>query len=233
MPRIIFKIDLREDANNWVRIIQQPGHQFGRTQADMLFGVPKDLIKKVRSLPKEKAVNFVEDYLKKKKENFIHSLKANKGLLEMYFQEKGWELFSLIAGTTERPIYVNTFRCTFTLMASCPYNTKYHWFMVAAKRPMASQIMNICHEILHLQFLFYYHDYCVEKGLSEKQLDDLKEAITFILNDKQFEKFFLARDIGYLNHQKLRTKLEKIWKKDKNFERFLDRAIAIVKTGKY
>ena len=229
MPNIIFKIDLKQDAQNWVRIIQQTKHTFGRPKSDMLFGVPKDLVKKVAKMPKDKASNYVYRYLMQKRPNFIKGLKTNKGLLEFYFNEKGIGLFSAIAGITSKPIYTGTFHCTFTLMTSCPYDTRYHWFMVAAKRPMPSQITNICHEILHLQFLYYYRDYCLERGLSEKQLDDLKEAITFMLNDKSFEEFYLAQDFGYPNHQQLRQVLEKIWKKDKNFQRFLDKAIKVMK----
>lgn len=59
-------------------------------------------------------------------------------------------------------------------------------------------------------------------------MDDLKEALTFILNT-DFNDLLLVEDKGYPAHQKLRKKLKKIWEKEKNFNKFLDKAIMLMK----
>jgi hypothetical protein len=113
----------------------------------------------------------------------------------------------------------------------CPYDEKENWFMVSMWHSILADITTICHEILHLQFLYYYREYC-QKFLSEKEIQDLKEALTFLLNTN-FNDLILSHDMGYLVHKKLRVKLEKIWKKEKDFGNFLDKAIQIVKNRKF
>ena len=109
----------------------------------------------------------------------------------------------------------------------CPYNAKEKMFMISMWHPIKGNITTICHEIFHLQFLYYYEDYC-RKFLSGPQKEDLKEVLTFMLNT-DFNDLIINKDSGYPNHQKLREKLKKIWCKDKNFKRFLDKAIKITK----
>lgn len=229
MPQIIFKIDLKQDAKNWVRIAKMKRPRFGRSRKDLIGNVPKDLLKKLAALPKNKAEFLAYKHLDKNSKNFLPGLKANKELLEFYFKSKGNDLFRTLAKVTGKPIYAKKFTATFTLMTSCPYDPKYDWFMVAANRPVPRQITNICHEILHLQFIHYYQDYCFDKGLTAKQFQDLKESTTFLLNEPAFKKFLLAPDRGYPNHQELRRRLKRIWNNEKDFNKFLDRAIELTK----
>jgi len=94
------------------------------------------------------------------------------------------------------------------------------------------QLTTIYHELLHLQFLYYYEDYLKEKGLKKKQIEDLKESLTFLLNEPEFEEVILVKDKGYPSHQLLRKKLRKVWQREKNFRKFLDKAIKIIKKEK-
>ena len=97
--------------------------------------------------------------------------------------------------------------------------------MVSMWHSIPFSITTICHEVMHLQFLFHYRKYLVKKGLQEEQIQELKEALTFLLNEKEFNGMILCSDNGYPEHQKLRKKLQKIWTKDKDFGKFLNRAI--------
>ena len=99
--------------------------------------------------------------------------------------------------------------------------------MISKWQPISANILTVCHEIFHLQFLYYYEDYC-RKFLSGEQKEDLKEAITFILNT-DFGDLLVSYDNGYPGHKELREKLKSIWLKEKNFKRFLDKAIKITK----
>jgi hypothetical protein len=111
----------------------------------------------------------------------------------------------------------------------CPYNQKENWFMVSFWHSTPSSITTICHEIMHLQFLHYYQNYLKKKELKDNQIEDLKEALTFLLNEPEFEEIILSNDFGYPEHIQLRKKLRKIWRKDKNFKNLIDRAILLIK----
>jgi len=61
-----------------------------------------------------------------------------------------------------------------------------------------------------------------KKGLKNNQIEDLKESLTFLLNEPEFEEIILSEDTGYPEHIKLRKKLKSIWLKDKNFQNLID-----------
>lgn len=111
----------------------------------------------------------------------------------------------------------------------CPYSEKENWFMVSMWHSIPLSITTICHEILHFQFLKYYKKYLEKKGLKNDQIEDLKEALTFLLNETEFEGIILSQDNGYPKHQELRKKLRNIWSKNKNFQNLIDEAIGIIK----
>ncbi|KPJ55610.1 hypothetical protein AMJ49_06730, partial [Parcubacteria bacterium DG_74_2] len=75
----------------------------------------------------------------------------------------------------------------------------------------------ICHEIFHFQFLYYYANFCRKQGLNKKQIEDLKEALTVLLNIEEFDNIILVEDVGYPDHQVLRQKILNIWKKGRDF----------------
>ena len=228
MPKIHFKIDLKQDARNWARTVKMKRHPFGRNKKEMLEKIPAGLRRKMKPVSRDQAIKMAYGYLKSNSVDFLDELEANKGLLEYYFNNKGNSLFKEIAKLTGKSIYTKNFYATFTLMTSCPYDPASNWFMVAAPRPMSRQITNIFHEILHLQFIHHYRKYCLKKGLTEKQFQDLKEAITFLLNEPVFKKYGLAPDRGYPNHQELRKELKKIWQKQRKFKIFLDKSIELM-----
>lgn len=101
--------------------------------------------------------------------------------------------------------------------------------MVSMWHSIPFSITTICHEMLHLQFLFYYKEYLQKNGLNNDQIEDLKESLTFLLNEPEFEKIILCQDEGYPEHKELRKKLQKIWLKEKDFQKLIDKAIVIIK----
>jgi hypothetical protein len=89
-------------------------------------------------------------------------------------------------------------------------------------------MQQICaHELLHMQFIRWFQTKCSE--LTKKQEDDLREALTFLLNEKEFIDLISVRDGGYPLHQKLREKLSEEWRKTRDFDKFLPKAIEITK----
>ena len=100
--------------------------------------------------------------------------------------------------------------------------------MVTAFSNHANQIYVVAHEFMHLQFIHWYKKYCLKKGLTNKEFWSIQEAITFLLNEPEFKDIISFQDKGYKSHQIIRKELKNIWKKDKNFKSFLDKAIDCV-----
>ena len=226
MSKVKFHYDFKKDAWSWV-LIAKDKNLWGLNWRAQVAHIPNELLKKIKSTSFSRAQKLVEDYIQKHpkkvyKEKIIYS--------EMKSLEKLWrivekEYFRTLSNITQKPIFTDEFGCFFTTDFMCPYNDKKNWFMVSMWHSIPFSITTICHEVMHLQFLFHYRKYLVKKGLQEEQIQELKEALTFLLNEKEFNGMILCSDNGYPEHQKLRKKLQKIWTKDKDFGKFLNRAI--------
>jgi len=231
MPKVIFRYDLKKDAWAWVVFARRKSKIYGLK--NRLNFIPPELLKKIRGKKKKSAEKLVHDYLinnpKKKIRRIV--IEKEKDVLRNIWRELENRFFKKLEKITQKPIFTSNFKCYFTTGFMCPYNEKENWFMVSMWHSIPMNITTICHEILHLQFLHYYKKYC-QKFLSKKQTEDLKEALTFLLNT-DFNDLILSRDMGYPVHKKLRLKLEKTWKKEKNFKNFLDKAIEIVENREF
>lgn len=227
--KIIFRIDYQKDAWNYVRIAKLEHHDYGADLGKITSGIPADLLTNLRHADEAGAKSLAEKYLLDNKENFLPDLQTSKRGLEEYFSKHGLEIFITIEKLFSRTIHTSEFSCSLTTLSSCPYDVDSDWFMVYYKWPTNGQARCVVHEILHLIFHHYWTDYCLEKGLSKKQFQDLKEALTFLLNEPVFSKFGLGTDYGYPNHQELRAELKKLYDQDKDFDRFLEKATALVK----
>ena len=64
-----------------------------------------------------------------------------------------------------------------------------------------------------------------------KQSDNLKEALTILLNEPEFDAVILSEDRGYPKHQELRNKLRQSWRENRNFQRLVKEAILEIKTN--
>ncbi len=228
-PTVKFSINLREDAANWVRVGQKKRMTYGRSLADFTAEIPKPVLRGIRSRSRGRAIVYVHRYLRGRRPLFQVDLEAMKVFLEQYIGKYGAGLFNEISKLTGKPLYRKTFYATFTLLSTCPYNPDRHWFMISAKRNMAKQVNTIAHEIFHLQFIHYYYEHCRRQGLSESQFQDLKEALTVLLNEPRFDKYHLGLDVGYSAHQQLRRDILRLWRKKTAYKVFLDGCISATK----
>ncbi|MEK7202725.1 MAG: transglutaminase domain-containing protein, partial [Patescibacteria group bacterium] len=77
------------------------------------------------------------------------------------------------------------------------------------------------HELLHFQTYAYWQKEVLKK-LSKEEFENLKEALTVVLNEE-----FMDLDKGYLMHRDLRKELLKYWKKNKDFNKLIKYGIKI------
>lgn len=226
MNKVKFDYDLKKDAWSWV-LIAKDKNLWGLNWRDQIAQISEELLVRIEKSSFYRAQKIVEDYIKKdsKKEYRRKMMYA-----EMKALEKSWRIveknyFKMLSKITNNPIFINNFGCYFTTGLVCPYNEKENWFMVSMWHSIPFSITTICHEVMHLQFLNYYRKYLKDRGLKNDQIEDLKESLTFLLNEPEFENIILSQDIGYPEHVELRKKLKNVWSKDKNFKNLLDKAV--------
>lgn len=231
MARVIFRIDPHEDARWWVYFATKKEGTYGRPLSWFTQDIPAPILKQLRKLSPAKARQFIEPHIQQRMNKAKIDFEAIKYFLEEYMKKRGSILLDEVAKLTGKPMYAQTFYAYFTLLNICPYDKHRRLFMVTANRNMPRQLMTICHEIMHFQFIHYYEKYCRRAGLSATQFQDLKEAMTVLLNEPQFRKYHIAFDQGYTAHQELRRQIAGYWRQRRSYEKFLDRCIAATKNN--
>lgn len=229
-PKANFSYDLKKDAWSWV-VIAKSKDLWGLNWKYQVAHIPDDLLVKIKKNNFAQAQKIVEKHIKEnpraKYKNLV--VREERQALEKAWRSVEKKYFDALAKITQRPIFTENFGCYFTTGVMCPYSEKENWFMASMWRSIPASITTICHEVMHLQFLHYYRDHLKEKGLKKNQIENLKEALTFLLNEREFDEIILCDDNGYPEHQKLRKKLRKIWRKDRNFEKLLKKGVLLVK----
>ena len=230
MSHINFYYSIDKDAENWIdRIFNQENITF-ISQKDIIDKYPKNLLNRIQAVNNyEEAKQIVTNFLKN---DAINSNKAFVIEEELKALKSSWKarenhFFVALEKILEKPIYTENFSGYITTFFKCPYSEKENWFMVNFWSSLPEQITTIAHEILHLQFLHQYRS-ILEKSLDEEKIQVLKEALTFLLNEKEFYGILLKPDKGYEDHAILRKKLKDLWRESREFHLFLLEAMEIV-----
>lgn len=229
MSKVNFKYDYKKDAWSWVVVAKDNRDKWGMDWKRKVNFIPQHLLDKILKNDYKKAENLVAKYIVSNPKKKIYQIVIKEQLkaVENIWGKIEKEYFKRLAKVTQKPIYWNNFKCYLTTGQMCPFNTEQKLFTISKWQPISANITTICHEIFHLQFLHYYGDYC-RKFLSSEQVGALKEIITFILNT-DFGDLIPSWDMGYPGHKELREKLKAVWLKEKDFKKFLDKAIKITK----
>ena len=217
---IKFLYDINKDAQNWVKTVKEIKPSWGINYEEETKMVPKNLKSKILKTNKRKAEELVKNYFRSrpyfkfKKKIISSEIKA----IEEIWGNKEKNFFKILEKLTKRPIFSSTFIAYFTTMFICPYDGKhYKWFMLSMWHSLPFQITIICHEIFHFQFLHYYADFCKKQELNKAKIEDIKEALTVLLNTEEFDNIILNEDMGYSHHQILRQTILNIWQENKPF----------------
>lgn len=231
MTKVLFDYNIKNDAWSWV-LIAKDKDLWGLDWRDQVAHIPEELLVKIKKSSFSRAEKLVEQHIKK---DPLKSFKNKILFSEMQVLEQTWKsvenkYFKILSDLTKQPIFTKQFKCYFTTGLMCPYNEKENWFMVSMWHSLPFSLTTICHELMHLQFLYYYKDALKEQGLKNTQIEDLKEALTFLLNEPEFSEIILCQDSGYPEHQELRKKLKKIWLKEKDFSKLINKAVSIIKS---
>lgn len=103
----------------------------------------------------------------------------------------------------------------FTSFSMSPYNIKNDLFYMFVNRtilPNKKEYLELAnHELMHLFFHYYFEKKFVKHKIPKKDINDIKEALTVLINDKGYEK-----------HKALRQEILKQWKKEKDFNKLME-----------
>lgn len=127
----------------------------------------------------------------------------------------------------KKPFPYNSMRGVISSADRFGYSTNGHWFAIGMRQNKFIAIDIATHELMHFMFHKYYWKTCSDKGLSEKQIWDIKEAFTVLLN-LEFSDIRFEPDYGYPEHKNIREAIEKSWKKNSDFGKTLESAIKAV-----
>jgi hypothetical protein len=219
------------DAKNWVRVWNKPTESFGVSADRVLAFIPFDVRKRIKGKGEKQQIKIVEKYLREQK-SLMRFLPHAASALQMVWDKTEPRFFKALSKLTHKPVSSKMFKAELTTASLCPYNTQHNWFMVDAYASLGRQVTVVAHEIFHLEVLRWYQKECFEQGLSEKQFEDLKEALTVLLNGSEFEDVLVCPDHGYEKHIDLRIAIEKQWKKKADFETLLKKIIQQMRQAK-
>ena len=127
-----------------------------------------------------------------------------------------------------RPFAFSSVRGVLSSADRFGYDIQHRWFATSMFRNTFAGTDTAMHELMHFMFLTYYLKTCQEQGLSEKQIWDIKESFTTLLN-LEFDDLRFNWDSGYPEHKELRGIIKKSWIKTHDFDKTLAKAIAFVK----
>ena len=210
--------NIKKDVQNWQNGITIKS--YGLKWKDY---IPSDL--SIDCVHDEKCIT---DYLKNRYYNsgeidlYIKALQKKLNIPEI---KK--DLESLVRKKFPNKI-INIFITTFS---RAPYSVVDNYFYLRyrpQKKDLKKSETNIYHELMHFLFHKYYWDTCKDAGLNNEKIHILKESLTALLNPILKQRK-LPLDVGYSAHQELRAKLEKLRRKENNFNKFIEKAIKIVK----
>lgn len=165
---------------------------------------------------KEEAFAFLLPFLGKKYETEAKKLEAIRAEMQAIFDSRGEAALRRMEEVTNKPLYRNDFTCFLTTFPRCPYDYQKGYIYVCTLWPVADCLDTLLHEVQHFQFYAYYQQLPEVQALTKKQREDLKEALTVILNE-EFAEFMYQEDKGYTIHKQLRNQLATQWHKQSDF----------------
>jgi len=218
MAKVVFKFDKEKDLwNNWDTV-----NYISPWEGKKLNKIP--ILDEIC-----KGKEFKE--CKKEIEKFCKPM-HNSPLLPLIIEsfQKAWnkindKYFKILEKITGKPMPFNKITGYLTTQMRCPYDPKEPSFMVSMFANIPYALTVCAHELMHIHF--HNTDWPkVEKQIGREKTANLKEALTVLLN-LEFRNLLILKDKGKDNEdqQKLRTFIEKQWKKEKDFDVLLEKCV--------
>lgn len=157
-----------------------------------------------------------------------------KQKLEEMFAEKFGKAMEALQNITGRPLYFTNFTVYITTFPGEPFGMdfeKRELTLFASPRlnsKIGSAIDGLLHEALHGETIYYWRK---KVDLSDEQFNDLREALTVVLDKSLVPEIMSEPDQGYPAHQKLREKLHAEWVRMHDFDKLVYLGAGLIKNG--
>lgn len=224
--KINFKIDMNKDFENYYEAVNTKEH-YGKKDWDK--GMSKHIKKLIGNKNREEACKSSLFYFQKSYEKYNKYFTLFLKQVEGYWKLIEEEFFKRIEKITSRKFPPDEFTVYLTTIFRCPYDYKEKWFMISFLQHPLFCAKIIAHELMHFHFIHYNWE-SIEKQIGENKTNDLKEALTVLLN-LEFRDLFFFEDRGYKGHKRLREFIIKTWKKERNYDKLLNKCVEFLKHG--
>jgi len=213
MSKVIFKFDKEKDLwNHW--------HKSNWKSSWANFKIHPEIKKICEGKKFEECKEELSVHLLKLQKSNIIQIEINS--LEEYWREIEQEFFKRMNNLMNKN-FDEDIIAYLTTLGVCPYDPDEPSFMFSLFYSLPHQLQTCGHEIMHLYFhKFYWNE--VESKIGKEKTGDLKEALSVLLNT-EFRDLWFAKDYGYEPHKELRDFILEEWKKEKNFEKLLEKCV--------
>ncbi len=217
MPKVIFKFDREKDLwNHW--------HKSNWKSSWANFKIHPEIKKICEGKKFEECKEELATHLSKLQESKMIQIAISS--LEEYWREIEQEFFKRMNNLMKKDFNKDII-AYLTTLGVCPYDPDEPSFMFSLFYSLPHQLQTCGHEIMHLYFYKFYWDE-VESQIGKEKTGDLKEALSVLLNI-EFRDLWFAKDYGYESHKELRDFILGEWKKEKDFEKLLEKCIGYLK----
>ena len=236
LPKIIFGFNKEWELKNWLVSCTKNISYDAKGQREWdLGGIPQEV---EMLAEKNESEEKLSREIKKILDKFLKTPKATHIIKDITkragkrWGEAGKECLLGLSKMLNIPLeeFEKEYRAYFTFGKRIPFGKNSFMFNQFSDFPNTAS-----HEIMHIEFLKRYGNYCSKKGLNEKQIDNLKEILTVLLNEDLAEFLYLP-DRGYDSHREIRKKILQLYRKHKktkeDFSSFLDKVIELIKERK-
>ena len=135
---------------------------------------------------------------------------------EVTFVERAQRIFGIALPHTVTAYITHDQRCTYAIAQ--------HYFFVSATASSVRLI--VMHELFHFYTWYAYGRDATARGLSKSTYNNIKEALTVLLNEEFADLLDGAIDRGYPQHAALRAHILTAWRATRSLQRVIDVAVA-------
>lgn len=151
--------------------------------------------------------------------------------IDLRLTEKAWkkierEFFTKMDNIMKKK-FMGDITAYLTTAGICPYDFREPSFMFSLFYSLPKKMQIFGHEIMHIYFHKFYWNK-IESEIGTEKTEYLKEALTVLLN-VEFKDLWIISDRGYNSHKELRKFILEEWKKEKDFEKLLDKCTRYLK----
>lgn len=218
-------LDINQDAWNWEDSINQSTDFNYNWKDNLEYKSDIKIYSNAKKLDHSKALKYLNKALSKKYIDESKKIDDYKNIIELKFNEKFLVACKTIENITQKKLAIKKYHLLLTTFPRCPYNFKDGtiFFYITFNKYWPDPIDNFMHEVMHFQTHIYYehNPNSLVSKLNENQFNDLKEALTVILNKNQFP-ILTKSDQGYQAHQTLRKILYWKWQKNNDFNEVIE-----------